>query len=158
VKNGPTSTTFATRHCAARGGNAHLRTFYKTAIANPLFRLLRRRPAAVADQTHFIALLTLCRGPRSDSPDWLTGGRGRLAQTSSAAPSARKPCRGPRRSRGGTHRIILAARGICSDRCQERFHPGLRGIQPDRDLTFAGAIFDWLQGLDACAQELHAAV
>ena len=60
------------------GGDAHLRTFYKTAIANPLLRPLLARAGLpqLRDQTQFNALRDAIVAARDqESPDWLAVGQ-----------------------------------------------------------------------------------
>src|SRR4029079_19493676 len=58
------------------GGDAHLRTFYKTAIAHALLRPLLARAGLpqLRDQTQFNALRDAIVAARDhESPDWLPG-------------------------------------------------------------------------------------
>lgn len=59
-------------------GDAHLRTFYKTAVANPVLRPLMGRAGlpALADPDRFAALQGAIRSARDDAaPDWAAVGR-----------------------------------------------------------------------------------
>ncbi|MFO1058607.1 MAG: hypothetical protein U1E53_16765 [Dongiaceae bacterium] len=77
--NGPTLHQLCDPLLAGRGGgDAHLRRFYKTALANPVMRLLLRRAGLpqLRDEARLRALTESLRAARDDaSPDWAAIGR-----------------------------------------------------------------------------------
>src|SRR4029078_9226679 len=79
TKNGPTSYDLgAPLLLGPGGGDAHLRKFYKTAIANPALRPLLSRAGLpqLRDPTQFNALRDAILAARDQaSPDWLAIGR-----------------------------------------------------------------------------------
>jgi hypothetical protein len=79
AKNGPTLYDLCDPLLAGAGaGNAHLRTFYRKALANPALRLLLARAGLpqLRDLARFQALsAALCSARDDTSPDWIAVGK-----------------------------------------------------------------------------------
>src|SRR5262245_57750056 len=79
AKTGPTIYDLCDPLLAGAGeGNAHLRKFYKKAVANPALRLLLARAGLpqLPDKARFDALNAALRAARDDAtPDWSSIGR-----------------------------------------------------------------------------------
>lgn len=96
-KSGPTLYDLCDPLLRGEGpGDAHLRTFYRTAVANPVLRPLMGRAGlpALADPERFAALQGMVRSARDDAaPDWAAIGR-EIAPLIDAVPQ-RHPRRPP---------------------------------------------------------------
>src|SRR5215468_12384526 len=79
AKNGPTLYDLCDPLLAGAGeGDAHLRKFYKKALANPALRLLLARAGVpqLRDQARFQALSAALRAARDEAtPDWTAIGK-----------------------------------------------------------------------------------
>jgi hypothetical protein len=140
------------------GGDAHLRTFYKTAIANPLLRPLLARAGLpqLRDEAQFNALRDAIVAARDQpSPDWLAIGRPLAALLDKLPPT--HPKRNAASS--GTEavpaaevdRIINAcARHLLGSFSKNGFIPAFAAFNLIGDPDFRGRdLLTALQGLDA---------
>ena len=139
------------------GGNAHLRKFYGTAIANPLLRPLLGRAGLpqLRDASVFNALRDAIAAARDqESPDWLAIGRP-VAALLDRFPQ-RHPARGPAAPAetvpiAELDRIIHAcARHLLGTFAKHGFIPGYAAFNLIGDPDFRGSdLLIALQGLDA---------
>jgi hypothetical protein len=140
------------------GGDAHLRKFYRTAIANPLLRPLLSRTGLpqLRDPSQFDALRDAIVAARDEaSPDWLATGRPLAALLDGIAST--HPKRGPALAPGGpvsavqVDRIIRAcARHLLGTFAKTDFIPAYAAFNLIGDPDFRGReLLTALQGLDA---------
>ena len=140
------------------GGDAHLRKFYRTAIANPLLRPLLSRAGLpqLADPSMYDALRAAIVAARdAESPDWLAIGRP-LAALLDTLPGTH-PRRGPAPTPGEPvttaqidHIIDACARHLLGMFARHDFIPGYAAFNLIGDPDFRGReLLMALQGLDA---------
>ncbi len=159
AKNGPTLYDLCDPLLAGAGeGNAHLRKFYKKALANPVLRLLLARAGVpqLRDEGRLRALSAGLRAARDDaSPDWTAIGKP-LAELLDEFPQQH-----PMRTRGAApdrmpprpevDRIIGAcARHLLDSFAKSRFIPAYAAFKLVGDPDFRGRdLLTALQGLNA---------
>ena len=122
------------------GGDAHLAKFYRTALGNPALRPLLRRTglSELNDAPRLQGLReALIRARDDEAPDWAAIGQPvaalldtielhhPAAESRPASRRRRQPCR----DRAGDPQLRRASAALVR---QQRLHPGLRRLQPDR--------------------------
>jgi hypothetical protein len=159
AKNGPTLYDLCDPLLAgAAEGNAHLRSFYKKALANPALRLLLSRAGVpqLRDEAHFQALSAALRAARDDtSPDWAAIGKPVAAlldefpQKHRIRASVAAPDRMP--SRTEVDQIIGAcARHLLDSFAKNKFIPAYAAFKLVGDPDFRGRdLLRALEGLNA---------
>jgi hypothetical protein len=159
AKNGPTLYDLCDPLLAGAGaGDAHLRKFYKKALANPVLRLVLARAGMpqLRDQARFQALSAALRAARDDaSPDWTAIGKPLAAlidefpQEHPARAAAAAPNGTP--SRPEVDRIIGAcARHLLDAFARKQFIPTYAAFKLAGDPDFRGRdLLTALEGLNA---------
>jgi hypothetical protein len=159
AKNGPTLYDLCDPLLAGAGeGNAHLRTFYKKALANPALRLLLSRAGMpqLRDEARFQALRTALRAARDEaSPDWTAIGKPLAAlidefpQEHPARAAAAAPARMP--ACPEVDRVIGAcARHLLDGFTKKKFIPAYAAFKLVGDPDFRGRdLLTALEGLNA---------
>jgi hypothetical protein len=158
TKNGPTIYDLCDPLLLGAGGDAHLRKFYRTAIANPLLRPLLSRAGLpqLRDPARFQALRDAMVAARDQAaPDWLSIGRPLATLLDNIASS--HPKRGPAAAPGQPvttaqiDRIIHAcARHLLGSFRRHGFIPAYAAFNLIGDPDFGGReLLIALQGLDA---------
>ena len=130
------------------GGDAHLGQFYRTALANPALRpLLRRTGLTELNDTSKLNALreALVRARDDEQPDWAAIGQpvADLLDTIKLSHPRPKPVSGAETAppklaehRAGDPRLRRAPAALVQE---ERLHPGLCRLQPDRRPRHAAA-------------------
>jgi hypothetical protein len=159
AKNGPTLYDLCDPLLAGAGeGNAHLRTFYKKALANPALRLLLSRAGMpqLRDEARFQALRAALRAARDEaSPDWTAIGKPLAAlidefpQEHPSRAAAAAPNRMP--SCPEVDRVIGAcARHLLDGFAKKKFIPAYAAFKLVGDPDFRGRdLLTALEGLNA---------
>ena len=159
AKNGPTLYDLCDPLLAGAGeGNAHLRTFYKKALANPALRLLLSRAGMpqLRDEARFQALSAALRAARDEaSPDWTAIGKPLAAlidefpQEHPSRAAAAAPNRMP--SCPEVDRVIGAcARHLLDGFAKKKFIPAYAAFKLVGDPDFRGRdLLTALEGLNA---------
>src|SRR5262249_27854521 len=147
AESGPTLYDLCDPLLAGNGaGDAHLRKFYKKALANPALRLLLSRAGVpqLRDESRFRALSAALRAARDDpSPDWAAIGKP-VAELIDEFPQ-NHPMRAPvaaadrMPSRPAVDRIIGAcARHLLDSFAKSDFIPGYAAFKLVGDPDFRG--------------------
>jgi hypothetical protein len=159
AKNGPTLYDLCDPLLAGAGeGDAHLRTFYKKALANPALRLLLSRAGMpqLRDEARFQALRAALRAARDEaSPDWTAIGKPLAAlidefpQEHPSRAAAAAPNRMP--SCPEVDRVIGAcARHLLDGFAKKKFIPAYAAFKLVGDPDFRGRdLLTALEGLNA---------